>query len=74
MNNPSYLGTEIQYFHFNHIVNMDSGYHGGRVEGHLDELNMLSVVSINDARDEAARDVVRQLTGMPQPKEECNEW
>lgn len=74
MNNPSYLGTEMQYYHFNHIVNMDSGYHGGRTELYIDELNMVSSVNINAARNEAARDVVRQLTGMPQPKEECNEW
>lgn len=74
MNNPSYIGAEIQYYHFNHIASMNRGYDGVEATIYVNELDMVSTVNINEAQNEAAGDVVRQLTGMPQPKEECNEW
>ncbi|KMT46798.1 hypothetical protein AC069_03575 [Gardnerella vaginalis] len=68
MNNPSYLGTAIQYFHNNYTFNMNTERYDGQTVLHLDDLEITSLVNINNADKESAIDVVRQLTGKPQPK------
>lgn len=70
MNNPSYLGTSIQYHHYNHIFTMDHEYHGGRTILHLDEIEMTSEANVNNGRNEGASDIISQLVGKPQPEYE----
>lgn len=69
MNNPSYLGTEIQYYHHNYIFPMDHDYHEGRIVLHKDEIEMRSEANIS-GQDVSARDVISQLVGKPQPEYE----
>lgn len=68
MNNPSYLGTEIQYFHNNYTFNMNTERYDGQTVSHLDDLEITSLVNINNADKESAIEVISQLTGKPQPK------
>lgn len=63
MNNPSYLGDEIQYFHTTYVINMPHGYRS--IERCMMDNNrtMLAKVNVNEARNETARSIIRQLTG-----------
>lgn len=74
MNNPSYLGTAIQYFHNNYTFNMNTERYDRLTVLHLDGLEITSRVNINNADKESAIDVVRQLTGNQKTKDLCQVW
>lgn len=63
MNNPSYLRDEIQYVHITYVINMPHGYRSIERCMMGNDRTMLAKVNVNEARNETARSIVRQLAG-----------
>lgn len=72
MNNLSYLGANIRYFHCANIF--PTRARRDRKTPHLDGITVAARVSTNPLDYRGVEYVVRQLTGNQKTKDLCNEW
>lgn len=72
MNNPSYLGANIRYFHCVKTFNMRPRRE--RKTPYLEGITVAAQASTNPLDFRGVRYIVRPLTGNQKTKDLCNEW
>lgn len=72
MNNPSYLGKNVRYFHCINIFNMRT--RRDRKTSYLEEITVAARVSTSTLDCRGVGYIVRPLVGKQQTKDSCCGW